>query len=258
MGDPIGAARARCVAAFAASALLVLAAGCGGSAPQQLPVAQRLKLPHDRWSYGRKIFRIDCAACHTLADAGAHGRRSDLDASTLASSPHAAALARRAVIYGAPGMPRWRIMLRPQEIRAVARYVAAVVGKPAPPRPPVSKPSVPKRRDRFSYARALFDELCSGCHRLADAGAQIGTRDMDHSPLSYTTQRPELADFVMTMGYHAGLASFGGMPSYKGVLSEREFNALVTYVATVAGRPGALTPAPRTPGGLRPPRPIGE
>jgi mono/diheme cytochrome c family protein len=232
-GSPRGGARrSRAVGALLAALTLVLiGGGCGGGKAPVL--AQRPRLPHDRWTHARAVFRQKCAGCHALADAGAHGRRSDLDRSGLAYAPHAAAVAHRVMLHGGPGMPVWKEMLPPQDFDALARYVAAVAGKQVPVRPAVRTTPVPPRRDRFVYARTLFDEICASCHRLADAGARGGYVDMDHSPLSESTQRVELATFVMTNGYHAG------MPAFRGILTDREFDALVDYVATVAGAPRA-------------------
>ena len=220
--------RCSVVAATLIAVLAIAVGGCGNS-PE--PAVRQPRLPHDRFSRARAVFREKCAGCHALADAGAHGRRSDLDHSGLAYAPHAAAVARSAMEHGAPGMPKWGELMPREDFDGLVRYVSAVAGKRVGPRPPAPHVPTPRRRDRFAYARALFDEICAGCHRLADAGARIGKADMDHSPLSESTQRPELAFFVMRHGYHAG------MPAFKGVLTEREFTALVDYVSTVAGAP---------------------
>jgi mono/diheme cytochrome c family protein len=238
MGDGVRTDRRRRLAAAVLAGALALASGCGGGAAR--PDARvRATLPLDRWSQARAIFRVKCAQCHTLADAGAHGRRSDLDSSSLVTSPRARAIARQAILHGGPGMPVWTEMMSPRDLGALTAYVVAVAGKRVPPRPPAPTTPVSLRRDRFTYARGLFDEICASCHRLADAGATIGAFDMDRSPLAESTQRPELARLVMEMGYHAG------MPAFRHVLSEREFNALVAYISTVAGHPGATSPPPK-------------
>ncbi|HYV14449.1 MAG TPA: c-type cytochrome [Conexibacter sp.] len=228
--ESAGRTRRSSVAGLIAVLALVVG-GCGGGSASV--AVHHPRLPHDRWTHARALFRVKCAGCHALADAGAHGRRSDLDHSGLAYAPHATAIARRVMLHGGPGMPVEEEMMPPEDFDALARYVAAVAGRHVPARPPVRTTPVPARRDRFVYARTLFDEICASCHRLADAGARSGYVDMDHSPLSESTQRPELARFVMRHGYHAG------MPAFKGILTEREFNALVDYVAAVAGAPGA-------------------
>jgi mono/diheme cytochrome c family protein len=231
MGGRIGdrARRRQLVMTAAIAALAIAVAGCGGG--EAPATVRRLRLPHDRFSHVRAVFREKCAGCHALADAGAHGRRSDLDHSGLAYAPRPAAVARAAMEHGAPGMPKWEELMPREDFDGLVHYVATVAGRPVGPRPPAPRVRTPRRRDRFTYARALFDEICASCHRLADAGARIGKVDMDHSPLSESTQRPELAYFVMRHGYHAG------MPAFKGVLTDREFDALVDYVSTVAGAP---------------------
>jgi mono/diheme cytochrome c family protein len=219
----------RVVVAAASIAAVAAAGGCGGG--QQAAAVRHLRLPHDRWSHARAVFREKCSGCHALADAGAHGRRSDLDRSGLAFTPHPVAVVRTAMEHGAPGMPVWEEMMPPEDFDGLVHYVATVAGTRVAPRPPAPHVRAPRRRDRYTYARTLFDEICATCHMLADAGAHIGRFDMDHSPLSESTQRSALARFVMTMGYHAG------MPAFKGVLTDREFDALAAYITKVAGAP---------------------
>ncbi len=79
----------------------------------------------DRWSYARARFREMCAGCHTLADAGTHGRRFDLDhVPTLTSD-----LIRHAIRDGEPGMPAWGDVLSRREFFELWSYIDAVAGR---------------------------------------------------------------------------------------------------------------------------------
>lgn len=83
-------------------------------------------------------------------------------------------------------------------------------------------------RDRWTYARARFRELCAGCHSLADARATGPRYNLDH-----------IGDMQEARARAA--ISFGepGMPSWQGVLSKRELEELIAYVSTVeAQTPG--------------------
>jgi mono/diheme cytochrome c family protein len=77
--------------------------------------------PGDRWGYAIARFHEMCASCHTLAAAGAQGRRFDLD--------HAGHLdartVRHAVLEGLPGMPSFNGVIARGELAEIAAFVAA-------------------------------------------------------------------------------------------------------------------------------------
>lgn len=87
------------------------------------------------------------------------------------------------------------------------------------------------RRDRFTEARTLFNEMCAGCHSLADADAHGRRFDLDKdSPL---------VQFLDTEAARIALAresiedGADGMPKWGGVISQREIDQLVDYVISV-------------------------
>ncbi len=83
-------------------------------------------------------------------------------------------------------------------------------------------------RDRWTYARARFNEMCAGCHSLADAGATGPRFDLDRAG----GVDEDRARFAIAHGEP-------GMPHWRHVLSKREFEELVAYVSTVdLNRPG--------------------
>ena len=90
----------------------------------------------------------------------------------------------------------------------------------APPRRVVEVQHV--ERDRWEYARARFNELCAGCHSLADARATGRRFNLDHTgDLDETRVRWVIAE------------GEPGMPPFRGVVSKREYEELVAYVSTV-------------------------
>jgi len=91
--------------------------GDGGGHPAAVTMAHRRP-----FGYARSLFNEICAGCHTLADAGAHGKRFDLDNDPLLSR----GLVWHAIKFGEFGMPRWRGVLSEREVAALARYVDAV------------------------------------------------------------------------------------------------------------------------------------
>lgn len=105
-------------------------------APPASTGAQAVKVTsvaRDRWAYARARFHEMCSGCHTLADAGSHGLRHNLD---LAGEIQPE-FARFAIHYGQPGMPPWRRALTEREMEELASYVLAVAkripgGEPKP------------------------------------------------------------------------------------------------------------------------------
>lgn len=77
-------------------------------------------------------------------------------------------------------------------------------------------------RDRWTYARARFNEMCAGCHGLADAGARGRRFILDRAGgIDEARARYAIAE------------GEPGMPAWRDVLSKREFEELVAYVSTV-------------------------
>lgn len=116
---------------LAAAVAVALATGCGGagggsrSTSASASVRRVVQVEHvgrDRWAYARERFRETCAGCHTLADAGAHGPRFDLDRDGTITKDRA----RFAIEHGEPGMPAWRDVLSRREFYELADYVSSV------------------------------------------------------------------------------------------------------------------------------------
>jgi cytochrome c6 len=74
---------------------------------------------------GKEIFTTECAACHTLADAGTSGTVGP----NLDESRPSKELAVDRVTNGQGVMPPFKESLSPEQIQAVAEYVASVAGQ---------------------------------------------------------------------------------------------------------------------------------
>jgi mono/diheme cytochrome c family protein len=105
---------------------VALATGCGGDESRTSTAARRVvKVKHepsDPWTYARARFKELCAGCHTLADAGATGRRFNLDHSTGVEETHV----RYVIASGEPGMPAWGGVLSGREYEELVAYVVTV------------------------------------------------------------------------------------------------------------------------------------
>jgi mono/diheme cytochrome c family protein len=218
-------------------ALALLAAGCGGSggasssassAPQ---VVQVHRIGSDRWTYARARFREMCAGCHTLANAGTHGRRFNLDEEGGLSRE----FVRHVITSGEPGMPHWDTVLSRRELEELVAYISSVAKTTPDGREDGWHWQISLRiqsnvwnpgmvgRDNWAYARARFREMCASCHTLADAGAHGPRFDLDHAG----KLEPRRVRQVILQGGP-------DMPRWDDVLSKRELEELVAYVSTVA------------------------
>jgi mono/diheme cytochrome c family protein len=86
---------------------------------------------------GKTLFQENCSSCHTLADAGAGGTIGP----NLDDLQPSRATVKSKVESGGGGMPSFGGRLTPDEIDAIAAYVASVAGKSSgQPPPPSNQP----------------------------------------------------------------------------------------------------------------------
>jgi cbb3-type cytochrome c oxidase subunit III len=217
------------VLALAASALL---AACGGT------VGYTDAASGDR-IHGKQLFKQGCGSCHTLADAGTTGTIGpNLDYAFLQSRKDGLGeetilqVVRDQMAYavttpstGSPGMPR--DIFEGQDADDVAAYVAAVAGLDAsgqiidPANPPKPAPPGGAADGKTVFATAG----CTGCHTLKAAGSN-GTVGPN---LDEAKPSKDLVIDRVTNGQ-------GGMPSFKGQLSEAQIQAVADYVSSNAGK----------------------
>ena len=188
---------------------------------------------------GKELFTKGCGSCHTLADAGTTGKIGpNLDYAFVQSRIDGLGedtilqVVRGQIAYpvttpstGAPGMPA--NIYEGQDAEDVASYVASVAGLDAEGNPiDPANPPKPTPPGGGTDGKAIFASAgCSGCHTLAAAGASgtVGPNLDDAKPSK------ALAIDRVTNGR-------GGMPSFKGQLSEAQIEAVATYVAENGGK----------------------
>ncbi|HET7648346.1 MAG TPA: c-type cytochrome [Gaiellaceae bacterium] len=212
------------VVGIAAAALLAAGCGTGGIARGQADT-----------QHGQKLFQQSCAACHTLAAAGANGKvgpsldaafaydRSQgfkdssienvvLDQIRLGSGP---------VVSGSgteknePTMPA--NIVKGQDARDVAAYVASVAGQNGAEAQPPSALG--------SDGKTIFKSECASCHTLsaADATGTVGP-NLDQLKPSFPVAQ------------HQVEVGGGVMPAFKGTLSQAQIDAVAHFVADNAGK----------------------
>ena len=189
---------------------------------------------------GKELFVKGCGSCHALADAGTTGAIGpNLDFAFVQSridglgESSILQVVRAQIAYpitdpptDAPGMPA--DIFTGQDAEDVATYVASVAGLDAngepfdPANPPEPKP--PSGGD--TDGKAIFASAgCGGCHTLAAAGSNgtVGP-NLDQAKPSL-----ELAIDRVTNGK-------GGMPSFKGQLSQAQIEAVAKFESENAGK----------------------
>jgi cbb3-type cytochrome c oxidase subunit III len=189
--------------------------------------------------HGKELFKQGCGSCHTLADAGTTGTIGpNLDYAFLQSRKDGLGedtilqVVRDQMAYavtkpstGAPGMPR--DIFTGQDADDVATYVASVAGLDAsgqiinPANPPKPTPPGGAADGKTVFATAG----CTGCHTLKAAGS-TGTVG---PTLDAAKPSKELVIDRVTNGR-------GGMPSFKGQLSDAQIQAVADYVSSNAGK----------------------
>ena len=191
------------------TALALAGCGTGGLTEEGADVAD-----------GKLLFKQKCASCHTLREADARGtigpnlddafagpRSENFDQSTIRE------VVDEQIKYAVPPMPR--NLVRGDDAEAVAAYVAAVA---ANPKAKVALPAGAGGND----PKLLFESNCGTCHTLADAGTtgKVGP-DLDQAKPSLQRATTQITN------------GGGGMPPFKGQLTDAQIRTLAKYVSSV-------------------------
>ena len=189
---------------------------------------------------GKELFVKGCGSCHTLADAGTTGTIGpNLDYAFVQSridglgESSILQVVRGQIAYpvtdpstDAPGMPA--NIFEGKDAEDVATYVASVAGLDAGGEPfdPANPPKPTPPEGGGADGKSIFASAgCAGCHTLAAAGStgNVGP-NLDEAKPSL-----DLAVDRVTNGQ-------GGMPSFKGQLSDEQIQAVAKFVADNAGK----------------------
>jgi mono/diheme cytochrome c family protein len=201
----------------AASAAVALLAAAGLLTGCAATTTSREGVSVDR---GKELFQQQCGQCHALADAGTAGDIGpNLDDGFTArehgfeESTYFEVVLEQMAIPGEPmpdfDEPGTETYLPEDDRVAIASYVARVAGKP------VEDGGATASDD----PKAIFTASCGSCHTLADAGT-TGTvgPDLDRSNVDVEAAGEQIAN------------GGGGMPAFRGQLSDEQIRALAQYV----------------------------
>jgi cbb3-type cytochrome c oxidase subunit III len=199
----------RAAALVGLAALALTGCGTGGLSKEGADVGD-----------GKLLFTQNCGSCHTLREAGSKGtigpnlddafagpRSENFDESTIREVVH------DQIKFAVAPMPR--NLVKGRDADAVAAYVASVA---ANPKAKVALPPGAGGND----PKLLFQSNCGTCHTLADAGTS-GKIGPNLDQVQPSLQR---AIKQITNGG-------GGMPPFKGQLTQAQIKALAEYVVRV-------------------------
>jgi mono/diheme cytochrome c family protein len=190
-------------------------------------------------SQGKTLFKANCASCHTLANANAHGTVGpNLDeafASVKAqgfTQQTMADVVRGQIAY--PEAPMPANLVNGTDADDVAVYVAKCAANPncgvtaANTTPPTT--TAPTTTSGGGSPAAVGKQVftsagCGGCHTLKDAGA-TGNIGPNLDQLKPSAARVS----------HQVQVGGGVMPSFKNRLSASQIAAVAAYVSSVAGK----------------------
>jgi mono/diheme cytochrome c family protein len=202
---------------------------------------------------GRELFASNCATCHTLQASNSVG----VTGPNLDVLRPAAGLVENAILVGrargAGNMPVG--LVTGDDAKAVADYVAAVAGRghvqitapgsatttapatpttpAAPAAPAATTPTTPATpaapssggsSQASAAGKTVFTANCASCHTLKSAGAsgQVGP--------NLDTLKPDAATVTKQV-----LNGGGGMPPFKGQLTDKQIADVALFVAATAG-----------------------
>jgi cytochrome c6 len=198
-------------ALLAAAALIAGGCGTGGIAKSAGDQAN-----------GAKLFSEKCAGCHTLAAAGASGTIGpNLDnAFAGPKAEHFKQSTLENVVLDQireASLPMPANLVKGEDAVDVAGYVAAVAGVAGAGATPPAQVG--------NNGKAIFSANCASCHTL-NAAASTGTIGPNLDQL-----KPAFA-----IVQHQVEMGGGVMPAFKGKLTQKQIDAVATFVSTSAGK----------------------
>jgi cytochrome c6 len=195
-------------------------------------------------SHGKQLFldpKVQCASCHTLADAGSKGTVGpNLDDAFSSAKQQGFSIQsmedviRGQIAYPDPSGAMKANLVSGQDANDVATYIAKCAGNPncgviaskeAPAATTTAAPTTTAAAPTAEGKLIFGNAGCGGCHTLKDVGStgNVG---------------PNLDQLKPSKARVVKQVTNGGkiMPAFKGRLTKAQIDAVAAYVSSVAGK----------------------
>ena len=233
---------------LAAFVVLFLALGLLGSAyaavgsSQASATASASGPTAEQLTEGKKLFESSCSSCHGMEGQGVQGSGPSLIGVGAAAVDFQVGTGRMPAQQIGPQAPSKPVDFQPEEIDALAAYVAALGAGPSIPDASQYTPTTNDADLQASIARGgvLFRTNCSQCHNFAGSGGAL--TDGKYAPPLRTTSEKHI--------YEAMLTGPQNMPIFNdNVMSPQNKQDIIAYLMNTRTEPaygginlGALGP----------------
>ena len=175
-------------------------------------------------SEGKTIFLQECASCHGDFAQGVAGVAPSLIGVGSAAVDFQVSTGRMPAKEPAAEQPRKPVTLTPQQIRALAAYIASLGGGPAIP----SAGQVNPHGANAGFGQQLFVADCAQCHNFAGAGGA----------LTYGKYAPPLTKSTPRQIFEAMLTGPEAMPVFNNqTITPQEKRDIIAYVTRTRSEP---------------------
>jgi ubiquinol-cytochrome c reductase cytochrome c subunit len=173
---------------------------------------------------GKTIFLQECASCHGDFGQGVAGVAPSLIGVGAAAVDFQVSTGRMPAKEPAAEQPRKPVTLTPQQISALAAYIASLGGGPAIP----SATQVSPKGANAGFGQQLFVADCAQCHNFTGAGGAL-TEGKYAPPLNKSTPRQI---------FEAMLTGPEAMPAFNNTtITPQEKRDIIAYVTRTRSEP---------------------
>jgi ubiquinol-cytochrome c reductase cytochrome c subunit len=173
---------------------------------------------------GRSIFVQECSTCHGLFAQGTPNQGPSLIGVGAAAVDFQVSTGRMPAKEPVAEQPRKPVTLRPQQIRALAAYIASLGGGPSIP----SASQVNPHGANAGLGQQLFVASCAQCHNFVGAGGDL-TIGKYAPPLSQSTPRQI---------FEAMLTGPEAMPVFNNTtVTPQQKRDIIAYIAQTRAEP---------------------
>ena len=175
-------------------------------------------------SEGRTIFLQECSSCHGLFAQGTPGVAPSLIGVGSAAVDFQVSTGRMPAKEPVAEQPRKPVSLKPQQIRALAAYIASLAGGPAIP----TNADISQTGANPGVGQQLFVADCAQCHSFVGAGGA----------LTYGKYAPPLTKSTPRQIFEAMLTGPEAMPVFNDTtITPQQKRDIIAYVTQTRAEP---------------------